>query len=549
MNLTDREILELNDLCGALIDGTISEGQRTQLARWLRDSEAARRHYVRALGQSASLHAYAAEVHADAPDRRPTVRPRAVLAWWIGGALAAAAAVSVMVWQGAGWRMPGAAGSSAATAPSVARLSAAKDARWATNAGALQPGALLRKGQRLELETGFVEVTFDSGARVVLTGAAALDLNSAWDATLRRGTLTASVPREAVGFRITNSAVEVVDLGTEFTLVANANGSAEVFVLKGEVEAAPRGSDDDTIVLRANQARHFAAAGVSDVMDSGKRFAQFAQPFALERFNPRTSYVHWSFDEEAGGVLRVDPDGTGIAAGEVRLSATEPAALAASHRAGQRGTALHFDGQLFGRANFPGISGGAPRMVAFWVKVPEGATTDAWMVSWATNVKKLSSRPVQISWNRRPGEGPFGALRTDFGGGYAIGALDLRDGRWHHIAVCFAAGDEAFAPVQVKQYIDGRLESSTTTLTPGRSSSTPLTGEAALLDVVWLGCRLTGKQPERFRGALDELFIADRSLEPQEIVSLMHDNRLPVLSVAATAPAPRSAGRPQSVSP
>ncbi|MDB6113489.1 MAG: FecR family protein, partial [Lacunisphaera sp.] len=90
--------------------------------------------------------------------------------------------------------------------------------------------------------------------------------------------------------------------------------------------------------------------------------------------------------------------------------------------------------------------------------------------------------------------------------------------------------------MQVKQYIDGRLESSRITLTPGTSRpASPGAVAPVATDVIWLGCRLTGKQPERFRGEIDELFIADRGLEPQEIVSLMNDNRLPVSGLAAGA--------------
>jgi hypothetical protein len=56
-----------------------------------------------------------------------------------------------------------------------------------------------------------------------------------------------------------------------------------------------------------------------------------------------------------------------------------------------------------------------------------------------------------------------------------------------------------------------------------------------LADIVWLGCRVGagGPRVQRFRGDLDELFIADRGLEPQEIVSLMNDNRLPTATLAA----------------
>ena len=104
------------------------------------------------------------------------------------------------------------------------------------------------------------------------------------------------------------------------------------------------------------------------------------------------------------------------------------------------------------------------------------------------------------------------------------------------VSVCFAADGDAAAPVQVKQYIDGRLESSTIILTPGKTGSSPVTGLAARRDVVWLGCRLTGKQPERFRGELDELFIADRGLEPNELVALMRDNQPPVAGMANHVP-------------
>ncbi len=538
MNLSDREVLELNELCGALVDGTLSGAQRERLAGWLRDSEAVRRYYVRALGQSASLHTYAAELHTEAPDASaatPRIH-RAVFGW--GAALAAAAAVVLGFWFGPQLARQQ-AGVTAGRADFVAMVSGAKEAQW--SGVAPRPGDRLHRSQRLELAAGLVEITFDSGARVVLEGPASLDVNSAWDGTLRRGTLKASVPLEAIGFRISNPAVEVVDLGTEFTMIADGRGVAEVFVLKGAVEAAPRADlEAETILLRENESRRFASSGVSSVSDPEKKFALFAEPLALDRFSPLTKYVHWSFDEDAGETIKADFDGTALEAFDAHLNSAAPEALAASRTAGHQRQALRFDGRFFAKAKFPGISGSSPRTVAFWVKVPDDAVADAWMLSWGTQVKKLSSRPVQISWNRRPAEGSFGALRTDFGGGYAIGSHDLRDGRWHHVAVYFSAGDDPAAPVQVKQYIDGRLESSTITLTPGRSGGSVLPGDAALIDTVWLGCRLTGKRPERFRGEIDELFIADRGLEPNEIVSLMNDNRLPVAGLAQAVPGPRA---------
>ncbi len=528
MNLTDQEILELNELCGAVVDGTLTETQRARLERWLRESEAARHFYVRALGQSASLHTYAAETHAEAPDiARAPIRPRKTLRftlWW-ATVLPAAAMLALGLWLS--YRPTGVA--AAPVRELVARVTGVKNDRWA--AGGLRPGDRIGRNQRLELTAGLVEITFDSGARVVLEGPASLDVNSAWDGMLRRGTLKASVPPQAIGFRISNPAVEVVDLGTEFTIIADGKGAAEVLVLKGEVEASSRVSDDGTILMREKEGRRFAASGVSDVTVSEEKIAQFTQP--LDRFAPSTNAVHWSFDETSGAVLKAESGGKALPAYDAELNALEPAVLAAGHASGRREGGLHFDGTFYAEAKFPGISGSSPRTVAFWVKVPEDAVTDAWMVSWGTTIKQLNNRPVQISWNRRPAEGALGALRTDFGGGHAIGTTSLRDGKWHHVTVYFAVADDPNAPVQVKQYIDGRLESSTISLDPVRARAG--TGDGTMLDTIFLGCRLTGgrKQPERFRGELDELFIADRGLEPVEIVSLMNDNRLPVAGLAS----------------
>lgn len=531
MKLTDREVLELNELCGAVVDGTLSDRQRARLEALLRQSEAARRYYVRMLGQSASLHGYAAEMHAEAPDR--PVRPRAavvVARWTLVGLAAAAAVVFAIRWSRP---MPPAIPGITRGADTVASVTALKDARWASNADGLTAGAYLKKGQHLDLQAGFAEITFDSGARVVIEGGTSFDVNSAWDGSLRRGALKATVPPEAIGFRITNPAVDVVDLGTEFTMIADAGGAADVMVLKGEVEASPGASnDDDTVLLREKEARRFDASGISAVNDTEARFARFTRPIALDRFAPRLGYVHWPLDERSGGAARAEVSAATFGAGDPHFQLCDVPADSDPHVAGHFGRALRFDGRMYAKAHVTGMSGAAPRTVAFWVRVPNDAQPiDTWMVAWGTKLKKLGNRPVQISWNRRPAEGALGALRTDFGGGYAIGTTSLRDGQWHYITVYFAPGDDSSAAPEVKQYVDGRLESST--IVPGTVHAPAGTGEMAIADTVWLGYRLTGKQEgRRFHGDLDELFIADRGLEPKEIVALMRDNRISISGLA-----------------
>ena len=55
MSLSDENILELNDLCNAVVDGTLDEKQKGRLSEWLAASQEAREFYVRTTGLSASL--------------------------------------------------------------------------------------------------------------------------------------------------------------------------------------------------------------------------------------------------------------------------------------------------------------------------------------------------------------------------------------------------------------------------------------------------------------------------------------------------------------
>src|SRR5207248_2864890 len=250
---------------------------------------------------------------------------------------------------------------------------------------------------------------------------------------------------------------------------------------------------------------------------------------AMDHFQLATEYVHWSFDEAGGGILKADGFGQSLSAYDARLEAVSESALATTRTEGRWQRALRFNGHLFARAAFPGISGNSAHTVAFWVRVPEDMLLSSAyaMVAWGANSAKMGSHPVHIGWNRNPTEGTIGVLRTDYGGGFALGATSLRDGRWHHVAVVFVPGEAANTPVEVKQYVDGRFEGEGKPSPPGTEVSARSNEETTIGDAVWLGCRLgnNGPRKDRFRGEMDELCIADRALGPREIVWLMRDNK------------------------
>lgn len=537
MNPTGEESLELIALCDAMIDGTIDDAGRERLSRWLLDSGEAREFYVRYMGLSASLCHYAAELQTDAPGDEPAPSRliRHPASWWAVGALAAAAALFLLLvpilrlW-------PGADDAALDASRFVAVLMQTKDCRWAPGTTPPMPGQHLQRGQIIAIEGGIAKIAFDCGAIIIIEGPASLELDSAWAATLRRGALRAHVPPEATGFRISNPTVEVVDLGTEFAVVADEDGAAEVLVLKGSVEAAAGGQP---LILREKEGRRFARTGSSDVRDSGHKIERLAQRLSLEIPPAPLAYARWSFDEADGDIPAARVKDLPATRPEFRAETKQPV----TRVQGRWGQAMLCDGTYSATASLSGITPDSARTVAFWVRLPQdaplvgGGTIFAWKEK--ARSKKSVSPATLLGWNPHPGQGAIGALRADRGPDAVVGNTTLRDGAWHHIAATLVPGGRGGKQLHVRLYVDGRLEA-TAASRPKRPTQIPDDGavaqETPATDTLWIGRGPAGRpRNARFQGEIDELFIADRALTPQEIRRLMKTND-PVAPSVAIAP-------------
>ena len=533
MNLSDQELLEMNALCNALADGVLDPTQRARLEQMLATSDETRRFYVRAMALSASLHEYASEMQSEAVDapESGTDLPSVTGAGsaqqrrrWTLGSLAAAAAIMFAFWLG-GWLKRDADRGFVASEKEedewVAQISGGANCQWIGTP--LQPGDNLHRGQRLELASGIAEITFDSGAQVTLEGPAALDLDSEWEAALDRGTMKARVPAEAIGFHVANPVVDVIDPDTEFSMVAEERGITEIFVIKGAIEVQSRESAKGTgtsLVLRANQARRFAGGGASEVRDRDQKIARFKRKVSLGRIVQPARYVHWSFDEADGTDFRGGTLGAGKGEFLARLHAAPETNFAKVRSAGRFGSALQLDGTCFATVSVPGLAARRARTAAFWVRIPENAAPSKGgaMLAWPFGG---SGHFIEIAWNSSPDQGALGALRNNAGRNQVIGTTPLRDGRWHHVAVVFNPARKQDG-MQIRQYVDGRLDSVSTRRAGKRGGVRTRIVETAAIDTLWIGRDAKGVL---FHGEIDELFLADRALVPQEIRQLMQRNQ------------------------
>ncbi len=158
---------------------------------------------------------------------------------------------------------------------SVGRVTGMKDCRWSDPSTAVYLGSSVPLGRKYALSAGLMQITYDSGAKVILDGPCKYEVDSNAGGYLAMGKLTARVAKKGSGARGQGSGSEatpssfiphpssfvvktptavVTDLGTEFGVQVNDEGNttSRVFVGTVKVRTASEKKEGGT-VLRANE--------------------------------------------------------------------------------------------------------------------------------------------------------------------------------------------------------------------------------------------------------------------------------------------------------
>ena len=145
----------------------------------------------------------------------------------------------------------------------VARVTGLSGCQWPQGEPGLKFGDTLAPGQRLQLTSGVLQLTYDTGARVTMEGPVDMVMTTGIEAKLSEGKIAAVVPRFARGYTILTPTAEVVDLGTEFGVSVEKAGDSEIHVFDGDVITRPLGEhgvDGHLIHARQDEAVKFDAA-------------------------------------------------------------------------------------------------------------------------------------------------------------------------------------------------------------------------------------------------------------------------------------------------
>ncbi|MBI9018971.1 MAG: FecR domain-containing protein [Phycisphaerae bacterium] len=163
-------------------------------------------------------------------------RPSATKLWQFAGAIAAIVAFAFLLNMLADFAQ------FTSSPPVVARLTDQVGVRWAEDSS-MYTGAPLRPGQMI-LEEGLAFLTFEDGAEVIIQGPCQFNLETANKMQLAYGKLFARVSTQATGFTVKTPCSTIIDIGTEFGVESQRNGSSALYMHKGKAVFIPGKKED-----------------------------------------------------------------------------------------------------------------------------------------------------------------------------------------------------------------------------------------------------------------------------------------------------------------
>lgn len=147
----------------------------------------------------------------------------------------------------------------------VATLTDSLHVKWGGR-GSLQKGSrLIDNKAMLLMEEGVAELLFDNHAQLIIEAPAGFKIIAEDRIELQYGKVYAAIPQEAIGFSVYTPNAKIVDLGTEFGVQAELNGSMQLHVLEGKT-VLMAGAKDNKINMEVEQGAAKKISGETQIV-------------------------------------------------------------------------------------------------------------------------------------------------------------------------------------------------------------------------------------------------------------------------------------------
>jgi hypothetical protein len=398
-------------------------------------------------------------------------------------------------------------------------------------------------GQRITLNAGMLEITYDTGAKVILQAPVLFEIDSTNSGFVLRGKLTGKITSElARGFTIRTPTATMVDLGTEFGVDVDSTGRTASHVFRGEVKLTTFSSGNEPgreVTLRANE-----ACRVEKQADDAGMFAvvrrDAAQPTHFVQSDDFAKQAQQSYAAAFRGwlayrdAIRRDP--SLLAFYDFQQVAGWANALPNVAASGNRAADGAIQGAVWCEGRMPGkqaLQFTRPNDCVR-INLPQ-KTNDLTLAAWLYTEPLLDERsgllmsehwrsPGQVRWQQSSNNGTCVEIggadgEKAFHSVPAAGPNSLqgsrnRFSRWTHLAVVYRQ-----ATGRVMFYRDGRLEETY------REPRTIGENMAVCIGSATIGFPArpqddSPESPRNFRGRIDELAVFGRELTSDEILQM-----------------------------
>ena len=395
--------------------------------------------------------------------------------------------------------------------PIVARITGQHECRWAKDSWRPQPSGHLRRDCDLHLTAGLVEITYDTGTRLILEGPAKYRVDDRNAGALGLGKLAARVPRRAVGFCVETPSATITDRGTEFGVEVTADGVTSVAVFQGEVDVAGGATGRSSRAaerLTAGQAARIAQFDtlVQRIPAESVEFSrEILQGVRKTRILATKPLLYLPFDEPAEA-RSLEVLGSQEAFGRIEGMVSNGWHGVSGH---DDDRAVKFDGQgshvVLDDTEMLGLEKGFS--VAAWVWVPQMSTGVRRLMANCGSTNDGTTRGIGLAVDAEDvvaGQGHRRLMFTLYGqvDVYSVPAVAPR--RWTHVAAVVEPG----RPITL--YLDG--QSVDTTLLGVRDHFDLV--RASSPQAIRIGA-FSGSEP--WAGLADELLLYDRPLTAREV--------------------------------
>jgi hypothetical protein len=502
---------ELTGLLKAISEDGLSSEQHDRLEAILRDDPAARKRYLQYIRADALLTwRYApmpdltaelesgdemTECMAALPDpRRATaLRP----AWRRALNVAAVLILGLLLGLPLGllWnrRVPDELRASVPNGEAVAVLAfVGDDVRWnKAHSMPRKPGSDLGKGW-MQIDAGTIGVKFRSGATVQVEGPAVFGIDSPMRGFLEHGRASVYAPEGARDFVVGTAAMEVVDLGTRFTIsVAEGSGESKVGVLEGLVDLHVRGEGTQRRIQTV------PAGQTADVDAAGRVVRIEGSALDAKQQSASDLLAHWRLDDVDATGRVADASGNGRH-GKLHGNA---GTIACPGKAGGAFD-LTKGGYIDLRAHLPSLTSNSAFTIAAWVCDAKGMV---FSVSDGTPRNRVQferfGNLLLYGWQKG---GNFDHIAADVAG--------WETGRWYHVAVSVSGG-------MVTLYRDGHALQAP--CSRGMQINTPSLGPIDLEKPThaYIGYLIANhaNAPQFLGGKIDDVQIYRRALDERAI--------------------------------